>query len=44
MTRVECGSSVETLRKGEVLLIPAILDNVILSPSGECRILEVFIS
>jgi mannose-6-phosphate isomerase len=44
MTRVECRSSIETLKKGEVLLIPAILDNVILSPSGECRILEVFIS
>jgi mannose-6-phosphate isomerase len=44
LTRVECGSSIETLKKGEVLLIPAILDNAILSPVGECRLLEVFIS
>ena len=44
MARVECGSSVETLKKGEVMLIPAILDKVILVPSGESRILEVFIS
>ncbi len=44
MIRVECGSSVETLKKGEVLLIPAITGKLILSPKTESRILEVFIS
>ncbi len=42
--RVESQSSLETLKKGEVLLIPATTENVILSPSLESRILEVFIS
>ena len=42
--RVECGSSLESLKKGEVLLIPATAEHVILSPSEESRILEVFIS
>ena len=42
--KVECGSSLESLKKGEVLLIPATAENVILSPTKECRILEVFIS
>lgn len=42
--RIECGSSIETLKKGEVLLIPAVLQNAILIPSKESRILEVFIS
>jgi mannose-6-phosphate isomerase len=44
MTRVICGNSNETIRMGEVLLIPAILENVDLVPSPECRLLEVFIS
>ena len=44
MIRVECGSSLETLKKGEVLLIPAIAGKVILSPTMESVILEVFIS
>jgi mannose-6-phosphate isomerase len=44
MMRVECGSSLESLKKGEVLLIPAIAENVSLSPTKECSILEVFIS
>jgi mannose-6-phosphate isomerase len=43
MMRVECGSSLESLKKGEVLLIPATAENVSLSPTKECRILEVFI-
>ena len=42
--RVKCKSSLESLKKGEVLLIPATAENVILSPSKECRILEVFIT
>lgn len=42
--KVECGSSIENLKKGEVILIPAIIENVILSPSEESRLLEVFIS
>ena len=42
--KVEYGSSSESLKKGEVLLIPATIEKVILSPSEECRILEVFIS
>ena len=42
--RVECGKTIETLSKGEVLLIPAITEKVILLPSEECRILETFIS
>jgi mannose-6-phosphate isomerase len=42
--RVECGSSIETLKKGEILLIPAMVEKVILSPKTESRILEVFIS
>jgi mannose-6-phosphate isomerase len=42
--RVESGSSIETLKKGEVLLIPAIAEKVLLSPKTESRILEVFIS
>jgi len=44
MIRVECGSSLESLKKGEALLIPATAENIILSPSKESRILEVFIS
>ena len=42
--RIESGSSVESLKKGEALLIPAIAQNVILSPTMESKILEVFIS
>jgi mannose-6-phosphate isomerase len=42
--RIECGSSVESIKKGEAILIPAIAEKVILSPSKESRILEVFIS
>ena len=42
--RVECGSSLESLKKGEVLLIPATAEHVILSPLIESGILEVFIS
>jgi mannose-6-phosphate isomerase len=42
--KVESGSSLENLKKGEVLLIPAIAGNVDLIPSSESRILEVFIS
>jgi mannose-6-phosphate isomerase len=41
--RIECGSSLENLKRGEVLLIPATAGIVILSPSEESRILEVFI-
>jgi mannose-6-phosphate isomerase len=44
MISVECGSSLESMKKGEVLLIPAIAGKVILSPKMESRILEVFIS
>jgi len=42
--RIECGSSVESIKKGEAILVPAIAEKVILSPSKESRILEVFIS
>jgi len=42
--RVEAGSSIESLKKGEVLLIPATAGKVILSPSEQSGILEVFIS
>ena len=42
--KVECGSSLEPLKKGEALLIPAIAGNVVLHPSEECRILETYIS
>lgn len=42
--RVESGSSVENLKKGEVLLLPAITGNTVLLPSEESKILEVFIS
>ena len=42
--RVETGSSIESLKKGEVLLIPATAGKVILSPSEKSGILEVFIS
>jgi mannose-6-phosphate isomerase len=42
--RIECGSSIENLKKGEVILIPAALQNAILIPSKESRILEVFIT
>ena len=42
--RIECGSSVENVKKGEAILIPAIVEQVILSPKKESRILEVFIS
>jgi mannose-6-phosphate isomerase len=41
--RIECGQSVENLKKGEVLLIPAINENIVISPTIESRILEVFI-
>lgn len=34
----------ETLNKGETLLIPAVLDRLVLEPSGQCRILEVFVN
>ncbi len=44
MIRVECESSIENIKKGEVLLIPATAEKVILSPKTESRILEVFIS
>lgn len=44
MTKIECGSSLESLKKGEVLLIPATAAQVILSPNIESKILEVFIS
>lgn len=40
---VESGSSAEILKKGEVLLIPAIAEKVVLIPRNESRILEVFI-
>ena len=43
-TKFECVTSVDTLRKGETLLIPAIIDQIVLSPVEECTILEVFIS
>ena len=42
--KVEWRSSFETLKKGEVLLIPAMAEKVLLSPMMESRILEVFIS
>jgi mannose-6-phosphate isomerase len=41
---VEWRSSPEVLKKGEVLLIPAMAEKVLLSPLMESRILEVFIS
>jgi mannose-6-phosphate isomerase len=43
-TKFECVTSVDTFRKGETLLIPAIIDQIVLSPVEECTILEVFIS
>lgn len=42
--KVEWRSSFEILKKGEVLLIPAMAEKVLLSPMMESRILEVFIS
>jgi mannose-6-phosphate isomerase len=42
--RIEMGSSIESLKKGEVLLIPATAGKVILSPTEQSGILEVFIS
>ena len=40
--RVECGQTVESLKKGEVMLIPAVIEEVVLTPTNECRILEIF--
>jgi mannose-6-phosphate isomerase len=42
--RVESGHAIENIKKGELLLIPAMLDEVVLVPANECKILEVFIS
>ncbi len=33
----------ETVTKGETVLLPAMIRDVVLSPSGEARILEVYI-
>ncbi len=33
----------ETLKKGEVILIPAIMDRIVLEPLQTCKILEVFV-
>ena len=41
--RVESGSSIEILKTGEILLIPAITEKVALLPTNESRVLEVFI-
>ncbi|MCX6245056.1 MAG: mannose-6-phosphate isomerase [Bacteroidetes bacterium] len=43
-TRFECASSADHLGKGETLLIPAVTQQIVLSPTEECTILEVFIS
>jgi mannose-6-phosphate isomerase len=42
--KIECGSSLETLKKGEALLVPAVAGKLILLPETESTILEVFIS
>ena len=44
MTKFESLSSMDNLKKGETLLIPAITEQIVLSPTEECTILEVFIS
>ncbi len=41
---VDDGFAKEILKAGEVILIPAILDNINLKPDRECKILEVYIS
>ena len=41
---VDNGFAKEILKAGEVILIPAILDNINLKPDRECKILEVYIS
>ena len=33
----------ETLKKGEAMLIPAVIDRIVLEPAQTCKILEVFI-
>jgi mannose-6-phosphate isomerase len=43
MTNWESKSSTDVLRKGEVLLVPALCEQLILSPPEKCTILEVYI-
>ena len=42
-TVVDDGNTQEILKTGETMLIPAILDNLIMKPDKECKILEVYI-
>ncbi len=42
-TVIEHENGEETLRKGETLLVPAVLKDIRLVPSGKCRALEVYV-
>ena len=42
--KIVYGDTVEKISKGEVILLPASMNEVILMPEGECRILETFVS
>lgn len=37
------GNTSEKIKAGEAMLIPAILENLVLTPDKECKILEIFI-
>ena len=43
-TLVDDGTTKERLAIGEVMLIPAILENIVLLPENDCKILEVYVS
>jgi mannose-6-phosphate isomerase len=41
---IHSGTDRETLKKGELLLIPAVMDHLVLEPVQTCKILEVFVN
>jgi mannose-6-phosphate isomerase len=40
---IDDGYTSELLKTGEVMLVPAVLDNIFMKPDKDCKILEVFI-
>ena len=45
LTALDCESEDHTVlfRQGEAVLVPAILNDIVLKPEGECRLLEIYL-